>query len=157
MAGPFFVDENIAPREATPTLAWADVVLVTGMHIQARADPRHPAPRAFCRQRSRYWAGLPCRPRPKSIRILTISTSAKMGDATDAIIRALDASCARPPQQIVARTKERLPLTEFPIPAYDKVPFGRYLLGTVTIPRRAARICASSAISRGLYGRPAAP
>ena len=44
-----FVDENIKP--ATPAdFAWADVVLVTGMHIQARADPRRPAPRQSGRQ-----------------------------------------------------------------------------------------------------------
>ena len=41
-----FVDENIASATAAD-FAWADVVLVTGMHIQAAANPRHPraAPR----------------------------------------------------------------------------------------------------------------
>jgi hopanoid C-2 methylase len=75
-----------------------------------------------------------------------------MGDATDQIVRALDESLARPPQQVVARTKDRLPLTEFPLPAYDKVPFGRYLLGTVQFSSGCPYTCEFCDIP-GLYGR----
>ena len=46
----------------------------------------------------------------------------EMGDATDALIALLDASVAPPPQQIPFETKERLPLADFPLPAYEKIP-----------------------------------
>ena len=76
----------------------------------------------------------------------------EMGDATDQIIGALDASAARPPRQVVAKTKDRLPLTEFPIPAYEKVPFGRYLLGTLQFSSGCPYMCEFCDIP-GLYGR----
>ena len=37
----------------------------------------------------------------------------------------IDASTARPHQQVVANTKGRLPLTRFPVPAYDAIPATR--------------------------------
>ena len=69
-----FIDENIA-RATEADFAWADVVLVTGMHVQAEQirDIR----RARTRPARRWcWAGLRCRPRRKCIRTSTISTSA---------------------------------------------------------------------------------
>ncbi len=75
-----------------------------------------------------------------------------MGDATDQIIRALDASAARLSRQVVAKTQDRLPLTEFPIPAYEKVPFGRYLLGSAAVLVRLPLPCEFCDIP-GLYGR----
>jgi radical SAM superfamily enzyme YgiQ (UPF0313 family) len=76
----------------------------------------------------------------------------EMGDATDQIIRALDASVLRPPLQVVAKTQDRLPLTKFPIPAYEKVPFGRYLLGTLQFSSGCPYTCEFCDIP-GLYGR----
>jgi radical SAM superfamily enzyme YgiQ (UPF0313 family) len=75
-----------------------------------------------------------------------------MGDATDDIVRAINASTARPAAQIVSRTKQRLPLTEFPIPAYDRLQFGRYLLGTVQFSSGCPYTCEFCDIP-GLYGR----
>ena len=46
----------------------------------------------------------------------------EMGDATDRLIACLDESVARPPAQVRFETKERLPLQDFPIPAYDLIP-----------------------------------
>ncbi len=76
----------------------------------------------------------------------------ELGDATDAIVRAIDESTAPPAQQMVFKTKDRLPLTDFPIPAYDKVPFGRYLLGTVQFSSGCPYLCEFCDIP-GLYGR----
>src|SRR5882724_11732216 len=102
-----FIDENVKPATAED-FAWADVVLVTGMHIQAE----------------------------------------QIRD----IVRAIDKSTARPDAQIVSRTKQRLPLTEFPIPAYDRLQFGRYLLGTVQFSSGCPYTCEFCDIP-GLYGR----
>src|SRR5438477_246619 len=57
-----------------------------------------------------------------------------------------------PPQQIVPQTKDRLPLTKFPIPAYDRIPFGRYLLGTIQFSSGCPYLCEFCDIP-GLYGR----
>src|SRR5437588_3791057 len=145
-----FIDENIEPA-TDADLAWADTVLVTGMHIQAE-QIRDIQRRARAAGKVTVLGGPSVSASPEMYPDFDYLHVGEMGDATDAIIRALDASCARPPQQIVARTKERLPLTEFPIPAYDKVPFGRYLLGTVQFSSGCPYLCEFCDIP-GLYGR----
>ena len=67
-------------------------------------------------------------------------------------MRLIDESSTPPAQQRVFKTKDRLPLTSFPIPAYDKVPFGRYLLGTVQFSSGCPYLCEFCDIP-GLYGR----
>src|SRR3977135_3563331 len=124
-----FIDENITPASETD-LAWADVVLVTGMHIQGE-QIRDIQRRAHAAGKVTVLGGPSVSAAPEMYPDFDYLHIGEMGDATDAIIRALDESSARPPQQVAPITKERLPLTDFPIPAYDKVPFGRYLLGTV--------------------------
>jgi hypothetical protein len=70
-----FVDENITPA-TDADLAWADVVLVSGMHIQA--EQIHDITRRRTRPaRSWCWAGPRCRLLPRCIRTSTISTSAR--------------------------------------------------------------------------------
>jgi radical SAM superfamily enzyme YgiQ (UPF0313 family) len=145
-----FVDENIAPANEAD-FAWADVVLVTGMHIQAE-QVRDIQRRAHAAGKVAVLGGPSVSAAPEMYPDFDYLHVGEMGDATDAIIRALDESCARPPQQIVSRTRERLPLTDFPIPAYDKVPFGRYLLGTVQFSSGCPYLCEFCDIP-GLYGR----
>ena len=124
-----FVDENIAFATVSD-FAWADVVLVTGMHIQAE-QIRDIRRRAHAAGKVAVLGGPSVSASPEMYPDYDYLHIGEMGDATDQIIRALDASAARPPLQVVAKTQDRLPLTEFPIPAYEKVSFGRYLLGTL--------------------------
>jgi len=145
-----FIDENIAPASKAD-LAWADVVLVTGMHIQAE-QIRDIQRRAHAAGKVTVLGGPSVSAAPEMYPEVDYLHVGEMGDATDAIIEALDESCARPPRQIVKCTKERLPLTAFPIPAYDKVPFGRYLLGTVQFSSGCPYLCEFCDIP-GLYGR----
>ncbi len=145
-----YVDENIKPATADD-LAWADVVLVTGMHIQAE-QIRDIQRRAHAAGKVTVLGGPSVSASPEMYPDFDYLHVGEMGDATDAIIRALDESCARPPQQVVAQTKDRLPLTDFPIPAYDKLSFGRYLLGTVQFSSGCPYTCEFCDIP-GLYGR----
>src|SRR6186997_2941514 len=115
-----FVDENITPATEAD-LAWADVVLVTGMHIQAD-QIRDIARRAHAAGKPVVLGGPSVSASPEAYPDIDYLHVGEMGDATDEIVRALDASTARPPQQIIAKTKERLPLTRFPVPAYDAIP-----------------------------------
>ncbi len=145
-----FVDENIAFATAAD-FAWADVVLVTGMHIQAE-QIRDIRRRAHAAGKVAVLGGPSVSASPEMYPDYDYLHIGEMGDATDQIIGALDASAARPPRQVVAKTKDRLPLTEFPIPAYEKVPFGRYLLGTLQFSSGCPYTCEFCDIP-GLYGR----
>ncbi|HMJ85292.1 MAG TPA: DUF4070 domain-containing protein, partial [Vicinamibacterales bacterium] len=76
----------------------------------------------------------------------------EMGDATDALIRLLDDTVSRAREQIRFETRQRLPLTEFPVPAYGAIPLGRYLLGTLQFSSGCPYTCEFCDIP-GLYGR----
>src|SRR5262249_24186708 len=124
-----FLDENIKPA-TDADLAWADVVMVSGMHIQA--DQIHDiARRAHAAGKPVVLRGPSVSASPEMYPEIDYLHIGEMGDATDEIVRALDESTARPHQQVTAKTKDRLPLTQFPVPAYDAIPLGRYLLGTL--------------------------
>jgi radical SAM superfamily enzyme YgiQ (UPF0313 family) len=145
-----FVDENIAFATAAD-FAWADVVLVTGMHIQAE-QIRDIGRRARATGKVAVLGGPSVSASPEMYPDYDYLHIGELGDATDQVIRALDASAAGPAQQVVVKTKDRLPLTEFPIPAYEKVPFGRYLLGTLQFSSGCPYTCEFCDIP-GLYGR----
>ena len=74
----------------------------------------------------------------------------ELGDAHRPADRARSTtSVAPPPAQIRFETKERLPLHDFPIPAYDLVPLDALSDAARCSSPAAARIAASSATSRG--------
>jgi hypothetical protein len=108
-----FVDENIA-RATAEDFAWADVVFVSGMHVQA--------PQIHdIRERAQAAGKVAVLGRPVGVRLarmvrrLRLPASRRDGGRDGPPRRALDASVARPPEQIVLRTGERLPLPDFPI------------------------------------------
>src|SRR3954454_12171904 len=92
-----FIDENIKPANEAD-LAWADVVLVTGMHIQGE-QIRDIQRRARAAGKGAVLGGPSVSASPDMYPDFDYLHVGEMGDATDAIIRALDASCAAPPQQ----------------------------------------------------------
>src|SRR3954471_19874595 len=122
-----FIDENIAPA-TDADFAWADVVLVTGMHIQAE-QIRDVQRRAHAAGKVTVLGGPSVSASPEMYPDYDYLHLGEMGDATDAIVGHIDESLERPATQMVSNTKQRLPLTDFPIPAYVAIPFGRYLLG----------------------------
>ncbi len=107
-----FIDENIAAATAAD-LAWADIVLVSGMHIQRPQihDIAHARRRPA---RSRCWADLRSPGRPSSIRISIISTSAKSATPPTSSSHAWTPASRRRPRSMVFETKERLPLCRLP-------------------------------------------
>lgn len=145
-----FVDENIKPA-TDADLAWADVVLVTGMHIQAE-QIRDIQRRAQAAGKIAVLGGPSVSASPEMYPDFDYLHVGELGDATDAIVRLIDESTAPPARQLVFKTKDRLPLTSFPIPSYDRVPFGRYLLGTIQFSSGCPYLCEFCDIP-GLYGR----
>ena len=146
-----FVDENIKPA----TRRGFRLGRRRAGHRHAhpgRADPRHPAPRRGGRQGhgagrsvgvgvARDVSGLRLSPRRRDGRRNRRDRRAHRRERR-----------RRPRARWSFKTKERLPLTDFPIPAYDRIPFGRYLLGTVQFSSGCPYLCEFCDIP-GLYGR----
>ena len=145
-----FVDENIA-RATAADFAWADVVFVSGMHVQAPQihDIRE---RAQAAGKVAVLGGPSASGSPEWYGAFDYLHVGEMGDATDRLVELLDASVARPPAQIVLRTGERLPLPDFPIPAYERVPLKRYLIGSLQFSSGCPYRCEFCDIP-ALYGR----
>jgi radical SAM superfamily enzyme YgiQ (UPF0313 family) len=124
-----FVDENM--RTATPKeFAWADAVFMSGMHVQ-RAQIESIDARAHAAGKITILGGPSVSGCPEWYPTVDLLHVGEMGDSTDAIIAYLDSTTERPPEQIRYTTKERLPLSDFPVPAYDKINLDRYFIGNI--------------------------
>ncbi|MBV8840501.1 MAG: DUF4070 domain-containing protein [Alphaproteobacteria bacterium] len=145
-----FVDENIS-RATAKDFEWADVVLVTGMHVQA--DEIHGiARRAHAAGKTAVLGGPSASASPEMYPEYDYLHIGELGDATDAIVRLIDENPTRPTEQTWFKADKRLPLPDFPIPAYDKIPQGRYLMGTTQFSSGCPYTCEFCDIP-GLYGR----
>lgn len=145
-----FVDENI--RRATHAdFAWADVVFVTGMHIQAR-QIREIRKRAEAAGKVTVLGGPSVSAAPELYPTYDYLHIGELGDATEQLIARLDESVAPPASQLRLATRERLPLVDFPLPAYDLLSFDKYLLGTLQFSSGCPYQCEFCDIPQ-LYGR----
>ena len=145
-----FVDENIEPANESD-LAWADVVLVSGMHIQA-PQIRNIHARVKAAGKVMALGGPSVSGSPEMYPDVEYLHIGELGDATDRMIAALDESVAPPPAQTRFETKERVPLSDFPIPAYDLIPLRQYLMLTLQFSSGCPYRCEFCDIP-GLYGR----
>ena len=145
-----FVDENIAPATEAD-LAWADVVLMSGMHIQA-PQIRDIHRRAKAAGKVTVLGGPSVSASPEMYPEIDYLHCGELGDATDRLVAQLDASLEPPPEQVRFETKDRLPMPEFPIPAYDMISLRSYLLCTIQFSSGCPYRCEFCDIP-GLYGR----
>ena len=145
-----FVDENIG-RAKPADFAWADVVLVSGMHVQAKQieDIRARAAEAG---KVTVLGGPSVSGAPEWYGRFDYLHVGEMGDATDRLIARLDGSIVPPSAQERFETAERLPLSEFPQPAYEKVPLKEYLIGSLQFSSGCPYRCEFCDIP-ALYGR----
>ena len=145
-----FVDENIRPVMESE-LAWADAVLVSGMHIQRRqildlARRAHRAGKVIA------LGGPSVSAAPEDYPEIDLLHCGEVGDGTLDLFRRLDETAARPEQQILYRTVDRLPMTQFPTPAYRLIDVRQYLLGCVQYSSGCPFTCEFCDIP-ALYGR----
>ena len=145
-----FIDENIAPATAAD-FAWADVVMVSGMHIQA-PQIRDIGARAHAAGKVAVLGGPSVSGAPEMYPDFDYLHIGELGDATDALIGRLDASVTRPATQVVLKTDERIGLDRFPLPAYGMVQLYRYLIGSLQFSSGCPYRCEFCDIP-GLYGR----
>ena len=146
-----FIDENVRPA-TEEDLRWAEVVFTTGMHIQ-REQIQDIIVRAHRAGRSVVLGGPSASSAPEWYPEADIIHCGEAGDATRRLFELLDrASSGRLSQQIILRTVERLPMTEWPMPAYHLINVRNYLLCTVQFSSGCPHTCDYCDIP-ALYGR----
>jgi radical SAM superfamily enzyme YgiQ (UPF0313 family) len=145
-----FIDENIQ-RAQPEDFAWADAVFVSGMHIQ-RNRIHDITQRAHDAGKVVALGGPSVSSAPDYYPDVDILHCGEAGDATLQLFQRLDETIERPEQQIVFRTVEKLPMSEFPTPAYDKIKVRDYLLGSVQFSSGCPFTCEFCDIPT-LYGR----
>jgi len=145
-----FIDENIAPATAAD-FAWADVVFTSGMHVQAGCI-RHVHARAREAGKAVVLGGPSVSAAPDLYPEIDYLHVGELGDATDLLVSLIDRSVAPPPRQVVVETKQRLPVCDFPVPAYEKAQLGRYMIGSLQFSSGCPYQCEFCDIP-ALYGR----
>jgi hopanoid C-2 methylase len=145
-----FIDENIA-RADPADFAWADVVFVSGMHVQA-PQIHDIAARARAAGKVAVLGGASVSGAPELYPEFDYLHLGEIGDATDRLIARLAGSIALPATQVRFETVERLPLCDFPMPAYHLLRLDRYLIGSLQFSSGCPYRCEFCDIP-ALYGR----
>jgi hopanoid C-2 methylase len=145
-----FIDENISQATAAD-FDWADFVFVSGMHIQA-PQIHDIAKRAKRADKVIVLGGPSVSGAPELYPEFDYLHIGEIGDGTDRLIASLDETVAPPPTQIRFETKERLPLCDFPLPAYNLIHLDHYLIGSLQFSSGCPYRCEFCDIP-ALYGR----
>ena len=145
-----FVDENVRPV-GEEDLRWADVVFLSGMHVQREQIGRLTR-RTQQAGKLTVLGGPSVSAAPEFYPQVDILHCGEAGDATRRLFERLDESVDRPAAQQVFRTAERLPLDEFPSPAYGLLQARQYLMGSLQFSSGCPFTCEFCDIP-ALYGR----
>ena len=145
-----FLDENMTPA-SDADFAWAEVVFVSGMHIQ-RPQIHDICERAHRAGRTAVLGGPSVSSCPDYYPDFDYLHVGEIGDATQQLFEILAEDCSRPVRQVILTTKERRPLTEMPAPAYELAEIDRYFLGSIQFSSGCPYQCEFCDIP-GLYGR----
>lgn len=145
-----FVDENAAPAGAE-AFHWADAVLVSGMHVQ-RPYIQDVIARAHAAGKPVVLGGPSVSGCPEFYPEADLLHIGELGDSTDRVIEWIDHHRGRPPQQLRFETVERVPLAQFPAPAYHLISIRRYFIANIQFSSGCPYSCEFCDIP-ALYGR----
>jgi hopanoid C-2 methylase len=145
-----FIDENAHPARGED-FRWADVVLVSGMHVQ-RPFILDVIARAHAAGKPVVLGGPSVSACPEEYPEADLLHVGELGDATDQIIEWIDTHDGRPAGQLRFDTVERLPLAEFPTPAYHMVSIRQYFIASIQFSSGCPYACEFCDIP-ALYGR----
>jgi radical SAM superfamily enzyme YgiQ (UPF0313 family) len=145
-----FIDENMRPA-VDADFAWAEAVFVSGMHIQRR-QMNDICRRAHAFDRPVALGGPSVSACPDYYPSFDYLHIGELGDATDQLIDRLSRDIARPDSQVVFKTRDRVEMSEFPLPAYELAEIPRYFIGSVQYSSGCPYQCDFCDIP-GLYGR----
>lgn len=124
-----FIDENIRPA-GPGDYRWADVVIVSGMHIQ-RPHINRINELAHRYGKLTALGGPSVSACPEYYPDFDLLHLGELGDATDEMIKFMDLHTERPAGQVQFQTQERVPLDRFPIPAYHLIKPDQYFIGSI--------------------------
>lgn len=145
-----FIDENVRPATEAD-YRWADIVFTSGMHIQ-RNQINGINQRAHEHGKVTVLGGPSVSGCPEYYPAFDYLHIGEMGDATDELFARLEGSISRPTTQVRLETQERLPLSEFPTPAYHLAAMSKYFLANVQFSSGCPYRCEFCDIPE-LYGR----
>lgn len=145
-----FIDENIKPAKQSD-YRWADVVIVSGMHIQ-KPQINRINELAHRHGKLTLVGGPSVSGCPEYYPDFDLIHVGELGDATDQVIEYIDLHHERPSEQQRFITGDRTPLSAFPIPAYHLLNMDEYFLGSVQYSSGCPYRCEFCDIPE-LYGR----
>src|SRR6202008_2139855 len=145
-----FVDENLQPA-TREDFEWAEAVFVSGMHIQ-RNQMNDICRRAHAHELPVALGGPSVSACPDYYPSFDYLHVGELGDATNELFRRLAEDTMRPERQVVLTTKDRVAMSEFPIPAYELAETRKSLLGSIQYSSGCPYQCEFCDIP-GLYGR----
>jgi len=145
-----FIDENTEPA-TEDDMRWADAVFTSGMHIQ-RESICDIISRAHRAGRNVILGGPSASSAPEWYPEADIIHIGEAGDATFELFELIDQNPAPPPHQVIMRTSQRLPMTEFPPPAYHLIDLRNYFLCSVQFSSGCPNPCEFCDVPI-LYGR----